>query len=112
MTGFGFFDLEKPKKTPIQKREIVLPEPSQEENSIADEFLEQRIFPTVENCQYIQGQDKCPVCEGIVNYIFSMAEGFIQYECSNNDCLPWPVGGAMKRREVGLPQIVPTRYEE
>ena len=38
----------------------------------------------------IQGIDKCPICEGAVNYIWSEFAGFTKYECLDNDCLPWP----------------------
>jgi len=39
-----------------------------------------------------------------------MNKGKGVYECTGNDCLPWPVGGARQRREAGLPPIIPTRF--
>lgn len=83
-----------------------------EENPLAVSFFQDIMIPKVEPVQYIQGQDKCPICGGVVNYTYSKFSGFTVYECSMNDCLPWPVGGAKKRREAGLPQLIPTRYQK
>ena len=60
--------------------------------------------------QYVQGQDICPICGGTVDYTWSQFHGFTVFECSKNDCLPFPSGGAKKRREAGLPKIISTRF--
>jgi len=57
-------------------------------------------------------QKKCPICGSPINYVYEQGKGFTVYECTGNDCLPWPVGGARKRREAGLPPIIPTRFEK
>jgi hypothetical protein len=61
---------------------------------------------------YIQGQDVCPICKGVINYTYHKMQGFLVYECSDNDCLPWPDGGAKKRRIAGLLKLEPTRYQK
>jgi len=91
MTGFGLLDIE---ETPKRRFKRTLPTPQPvftEKNSlsIADEFLEQKthyITKTI-GVDYVQGQDKCPICGGTINYIWEKARGFTIYECSDNDCL-------------------------
>ncbi len=65
----------------------------------------------IQKTYFLQGQGKCPICGGVVNFTYSKYNGFTVYECSKNDCLPWPDGEAKLRRESGQPQIVPTRYK-
>ena len=81
-----------------------------QDDSIFNLFFKQEIELDIKDCDYVQGQQTCPICEGVVNYTWSQFEGFLRYECSTNDCLPWPEGGARQRREVGLPKVIPTRY--
>ena len=108
-----------------QKKSIInqLPEPEQEEplygmdrhNAIAvDKFLKEVLRGIQEETagQYVQGQDKCPICGGVVNYTWSQFAGFSVYECSENDCLPFPDGGAKRRRENGEPKLVAARYRK
>lgn len=84
----------------------------QDQDPLVVSFFQEIIIPIIEPVDYIQGQRNCPICGGVVNYTYSKFEGFIKYECSTNDCLPWPEGGAKKRREVGLPKIIATRYQK
>jgi len=88
----GFFNLE---KLQIKKIEIQPPQQS---------------VPTEKD--WYEGQRECPICKGTIIYRWERGKGFTIYECSTNDCLPWPVGGAKKRREAGLSSTVPTRYEK
>lgn len=65
-------------------------------NPAVNEFYQKQIIPIITCCQGVQGQATCPICGGVVNYTYSKFEGFTTYECSKNDCLPWPVGGGKK----------------
>ena len=58
---------------------------------------------------YVQGQKECPVCGGIVDYAWSKIKGFTLFECTSKDCLPYPDGGARRRRLAGEPPIVVDR---
>jgi len=87
----------------VRERKII-----PEENKIISEKLYNKLETEIKEDSkigYVQGQDVCPICKGVVNYTYSRFEGFTLYECSSNDCLPWPNGGAKKRREDGLSKI-------
>jgi hypothetical protein len=94
---------------PVRTRKII-----SKENKIISENLYNKLIDEIEQggTLYIQGQRVCPICGGVVNYTYHRVQGFILYECSEKDCLPWPVGGAKQRREAGLPAIVPDRYQK
>lgn len=61
----------------------------------------------------IHGSAICPICNGKVQWYWSKAAGFEYYECLDKDCLPWPIGGALRRRVNGEAKIGPTnkKYE-
>ena len=61
---------------------------------------------------YSQGQDDCPICGSVINYTWSVADGFTVFECTGKDCLPYPTGGAMKRRLNGEPKLMAERYRK
>ena len=91
---------------PVRTREV------KKENPIAELFYKTHIHPIIKSCHGMKGQDICPICGGIVNYEYTKFSGFTIYECSTNDCLPWPDGGAKKRRESGLLRLTPTRHQK
>jgi hypothetical protein len=115
IVGFDLTSKKDISETPQLRKRTVRNVPAQEakpdenQNAICD-FLANKM-QEVQKTYFLQGQDKCPICGGVVNYTYSKYDGFTVYECSKNDCLPWPDGGAKLRRESGQPQIVPTRYK-
>lgn len=103
MSREGIFD--KAKK--IQRQRLA----SRAEIAI-DPRVEQSLRQIVQNIKkessasYVQGQDICPVCGGLINYIWSQFHGFIHYACSGKDCLPFPAGGANQRfLEKEIPEL-------
>ena len=105
MSRKGIFQLSK--KT-VRKRLAPVAIPTVVPEPITQPHYEKILQHIQENTerQYVQGQDRCPICQGIVNYTWSHFQGFIVYECSKNDCLPWPMGGARGRRENGEPKLM------
>lgn len=91
--------------------ETVMPKRIPKEDIVGNLF-QQEIQQHCEQFDYIQGQRPCPVCGGVVNYTWSRREGFKEFECDTNDCLPWPMGGAKRRRANGEPKIIAERYRE
>lgn len=115
IVGFDLTSKKDISKNPLPRERTARSVPAQEckqdekQKAIYD-FLASKM-QEVRETYFLQGQGKCPICGGIVNYTYSKYDGFTVYECSDNDCLPWPVGGAKMRRETGLPEIIPTRYK-
>ena len=91
---------------PVRIREV------KKSNLVTESFYKKQIYPIVKSCHGMIGQETCPICGGIVNYEYTKLEGFKVYECSTNDCLPWPDGGAKQRREKGLLPLTSTRYQK
>lgn len=63
-----------------------------------------------EGSGFIVGYDECPICGGEIEYVYIFGSGFLFYECADKDCLPYPIGGARKRRLNGEPKIVPEKF--
>jgi len=90
---------------PIRHRRI-----ADQNDIILDLFFGEEIAPIIEACDYVRGEKDCPVCKGLLKWSWSKEKGFLVYECTENDCLPWPTGGAMQKRTNNQSEIIPTRY--